>query len=276
MKSLQGRIKSLRQWGLLLTFGLLAGAFLGSCSTPHYAVQSNHAPLLKEKGEVKVEGGATIHPRTMAYDIRGAYAPVENLQVMLSTAAMERSVVTSEFNATREQQAVGMKGVYTEGAVGYFGEFGYVNGAVNIGYGFANAVSRGPNSIMETSLTYGRAFIQPTLGVREDNVEWINSLRLSRLTYYSVASDSIASRSTGGSYGSIYDDYGIPVEQGNYLMMEPSSAILLGFNQLKFKLQLTLAVPLQDYSLSYDGLGIGVGLVYNFRPSTAEQGFRGD
>lgn len=264
----------LRTMTAVFTFGLLAAVFMTSCSSPYYAVQSNHAPLLQEEGELKVEAGATVHPRTLSYDIKAAYSPMENLQVMLSTTSMERSVRQRGYGSVNQQITAGLKGVYTEGAVGYYGEFNNTKAAMSVGYGFANARSRGENTIVETTLDYSNVFIQPTLGIRSENFEWINSLRLSRLSFGSVQADSIPSRAGQGSLFYL-NDVSRPVSGANYLMMQPSSAILLGFNQLKFKLQVTLGVPLQDYVMTYDGLGFGVGLTYNFKPSTADQGFAG-
>lgn len=276
MEYLKSGTSLLRKMTAAITFGLLAGAALTSCSSPYYAVQSNHAPLLQEEGELKVEGGATVHPRSLAYDIKAAYSPLENVQLLLSATAMERSVRQRRDGFNNEQVSAGLKGVYTEGGVGYYGEFGDVKAAMNLGYGFANARSRGENTILETSLNYHNVFVQPSLGLRSENFEWINSLRLSRLSFGSVGTDSIPSR-VGQQNNPYYnDDASRPVSGANYLMMQPSTAILLGFNQLKFRLQVTLGIPLQDYVMTYDGLGFGVGLTYNFKPSTADQGFTGE
>lgn len=264
-----------------LCLGLGGAALLGlsSCSSSSfYPAANNFAPMLQEKGEVKVQGGLSIHAPTLGYDLKAAYAITRHLEVLASTRSLTAAPDQEDGfllpTTTVPPQPDGMRGNHTELGVGLTGENDIFGFELTAGYGFLGGTTYSSDDRLRYEFRGGGFFLQPAIGFREDFAELIFSLRLSNMAYPEISADSLITGAGSNNIDNIFDSAPQEGAQG-YLFLEPAAAVLLGGNQLKFKFQFGFSMPVRNSTFDYDPVNVQMGLVYNFKPSTADQGFMG-
>jgi hypothetical protein len=266
-----------KPFSLLLVAGVLLG--LSSCSTSSFYPSSNNfAPMIQEKGEVKVQGGLSIYANTLGYDLKAAYGITDHLEVLASTSSLSPAPEGQNNwnpNPTLPRQPNGMRGNQTELGLGFTAQNDVLSYELTGGYGFLGGTTYGSNDELKHDFRAGRFFLQPAAGYRGDFAELIFSMRFSSIRFPEISTDTLVG---GGSNRNFAGFDNVPAENSRgYLFLEPAGALLLGGNQLKFKMQVGFALPLQNDQLAfnYEGSNVQIGVVYNFRPSTAEEGFIG-
>jgi hypothetical protein len=268
----------LKPYSLLLAGAVLLG--LSSCSTSSFYPSSNNfAPMVQEKGEVKVQGGLSIYANTLGYDLKAAYGITDHLEVLASTSSLSPAPESQNDwnpNTGALSQPNGMRGNQTELGLGFTAENDVLSYEITGGYGFLGGSTYGSNNELKHDFRAGRFFLQPAAGYRGDFAELIFSMRFTSIRFPEISTDTLVDGNNTGQ--NFFDFDNVPAENSRgYLFLEPAGSLLLGGNQLKFKMQVGFAIPLQNDQLAfnYEGSNVQIGVVYNFRPSTADQGFMG-
>lgn len=234
--------------------------------------------MVQEKGEVKVQGGLSLYGPTLGYDLKAAYGITEHVEVLASTRSLTAGPDQEDnfFPPTTPvpPQPDGMRGNHTELGVGLTGEVEIFDLELTAGYGFLGGTTYSNDDLLRYEFRGRGFFLQPAVGFRGDYAELILSFRLSNMAYPEVSADSLMAGANNNNFNNIFGSAPKEGAQG-YLFLEPAAAVLLGGNQLKFKFQVGFSVPVRNSTFNYHPINAQLGLVYNFKPSTADQGFMG-
>ena len=240
-----------------------------SCQHIYYAPNTANSPLLKEKGETRING-LYSHGGDSEYDgaeLQFAHAFSKNIAVMANGFTASKSEYVDEYSGGNGNTETG-KGSYLELAAGYFKTFdkgkkwvfeiygGYGSGTVKNSYG----------SNEQSTVGFGKFLIQPSIGFKSDYFEFALVPKLSFVNWkvkqhsvtYNINQDNL------DELNSINADPG-------FMTFEPSIIIRGGARALKAQLSLTLSNYRAFTMLYSEGLtesaNLSLGISVNIKPS---------
>lgn len=223
---------------------ILLSAFLYSCRAVFYVPNSVNTPLFTQKGDFNVNGNLGAN----GYDLQAAYAPTNEIGVILNSSFADRS---SDSSSNYH------KHLLIESGVGYYKTLGN-NGRFEIFGGGGLSKVEGSYSYTELFTNnritdrvngkYYRLFIQPSIGVNTTAFQGSFSLRAAYLQTSRLKINN----------------------KPNYLssyLIEPVITLKGGVKRLKTCLQFGVSVP-TDYNEDFRNrwliLNLGISYQINF------------
>jgi len=202
-------------------YAIIISSIMFSACSPAYIPNVVNTPLLKEKGDAKLNANFGVSGN----DFQLAYAVSDNIGLMLNTS----------FEDTKDNDSTGYyhKHNFVEFGVGYFSPVGNIGiASIYGGLGFGN-VNSNYNSVGIHRLVNAnsiRFFLQPSIGVRSNSYE-----------------GSLSSRVVGVM---IF----IPDNERMAIFIEPAITNKVGFKYGKFVVQTGFSIPVSTTNLGYDYL----------------------
>lgn len=222
-----------------LLFSLIIIALLNSCSSL-YIPNSINAPLLTSKNEATI----TVNTGMNGWDLQAAYSPLSHLGLMINTSG---SPILSKTNGYHGHK-------YAEGGLGFTTSFGS-KGVLELysGAGLGNSESQSKVTVNGNSSTekvqgmVTRYFVQPSIGVKNDNAEFAFSTRGVYAEFYNVR------------YGNSTD---LNYRYGTYFEMAFTMRKQMG--NLMFQSQIGASLPLspETTKIKYRPLLMSFGLTW--------------
>ncbi len=237
---------------LLALLSLLATV---SCGPTYYKPTVMNIPNFREKDEVHL--ATNIGTSNFLYsfhgDIQAAYALTNHLAIQANY--MRSSDAVSYRNATSDEFDTDRFFSLGECALGYFMPFDK-HGTFSIfgGYG-AGKVRNNLKLNGECSADLGKLFVQSSMGYRDENIEFIGSIKLAALSYTNRQQ----------TLKQQYDIERFNALNGLIPMIETGWTVRFGSEKVKFQCQATTALelgesPLFQYSILTLSGGICVQL----------------
>ena len=223
-----------------VVFSLVAICFLASSCV--YYPRLTGIPLIREKGDTRIEGGATFMPPTLQASI--SHGLTDNIAIQ----------VAGSFNAEDH---------YTHFAVGHFRNIENrtvmeLYGGFAFGHGYAYNGAK-PGSLSGNFQQYFLQFNIGNIERRRANFEPGAGLRLGYMT----------TQMTDNNFFSLLQQHDpLPVFNLNGIFVEPTVFMRFGGQNLKFHTALGGAKWIQlthkDKRLPWWGLNFGIGFSYSF------------
>ncbi|MBI1226905.1 MAG: hypothetical protein GC192_16860 [Bacteroidetes bacterium] len=222
---------------------ILAISILTACSPKYYVPNTQHVPLLSEKGEVSLTAGGNANQA----EVQVAYAVSNSLGIMGNVGF---------FNPKDDGNGNGGSGRLGELGLGYFKPIGtgFIFETYGlIGFGsFENHFPTSNNGKISGKLSrYG---IQPSIGYKTNNFSIALSSRLSSLHYGEPNGDLVFD-------GMNQIDY--LKENDAFLLLEPALTIRAGLEKVKLQVQLIRGFNLTDSDFRQDESLLSVGVNIN-------------
>lgn len=218
---------------------------LGSCTTQMYVSNAVNAPLLKERGEVKINATPT--------DLQAAVAVTDHIGLMAN----------GFYKGWKGDNQYDHHGGMGELGIGYFKNFGnhlvfenYIGGGAGQVYKQEQFTDRFGNPYVgKFNANAGRAFIQPGIGLRSRFVDLAFTPRFSFVKYTSFSSDNYPADELRKNYLE-NDRLTTPL----FIFAEPAVTLRLGYKFIKLQAQygLTLNVTGQNIKQAPDFGSLGL------------------
>ncbi|MCI0672811.1 MAG: hypothetical protein L0Y64_20380 [Myxococcaceae bacterium] len=233
---------------MVCSLALLAGPFLGACTTTLYRANQVSAPLLRDAGEFK----ATLDLR----NVQLAYAPLPGVG-LLANGYLE--------SYGDEQQVRRGNGGLAELGAGAFGKL-FPNAVWEayggLGYGSVRVDDVKDDGGSPRPVHYDaqalRAFVQPNLGYVTPYFEVAGSLRLSALKHLSLNTSGYTPAELEEQF-LVADEVTRPV----WLFLEPSVTVKVGYKWVKVFVQRTWVQPLGSGALPHESGSAALGISVN-------------
>ncbi|MDB4285671.1 hypothetical protein N9933_00045 [bacterium] len=223
--------------------------FATGCTAPYYIPSSQHIPIIRKKGDLKLAGNLSLK----GPDIHAAYAPAKGLAV--------RGTYSQRFGTTLENYN-SYNHLVGELAIGRFSELGnnwYYE--TYIGYGRGRALGEVtsdigcncnmPNfcqcNLTEESL-YHKGFLQ-------GNVSWAkNTMEVGIAGKFSFVNMERTDKTNTGQ---------ISEEDLRNIFFEPGAVFRVGSEKVKFSIQLGLSIGLSEANIVHNPITGAIGLQYS-------------
>lgn len=244
----------------ILLVAVLGMAF-ASCNHKYYVPTTINAPMLTEKNEFMGQLGVGFTESSDFVHFQGAYGITNEVGVMvngLTTGGNTRYgvVVPSQDYGFGHQFELGL---------GYHKPLGDLFGTeiyAGYGTGYQKHGYYQDGQPDATSVIRNRAyFIQPSIGLRTDIVDFIFTLRFNTVDFHSVDTSSVAlPENESMALRSMMNN---PVQY----YFQPGLTLRLGYRYLKFQTQLSLMGLSNDQrDFPVNNLNFNIGLTFHFAP----------
>lgn len=244
---------------LLVFLSLLATV---SCGPTYYKATMMNVPNFKEKGEAHF--ATNLGTSNVFYsfhgDVQGAYAVTNHLAIQ-GNYMIGSDVVryrTFGFNDVETQRFFSLG----EAAIGYFEPLDK-SGTFSVfgGYG-AGKVSNDVQLAGASSADLSKLFVQSSVGIRDENIEFIGSAKLSALNYTNRKQ-------------TLKDQFDIDrfnALSSTIAMLETGLVIRFGGEKVKFQMQGTTALQLVQKPLfMYSPLTLSAGVCFQLNTKTKKE-----
>jgi len=250
-----------------ILFSLLIMITASSCYHVYYAPNTAHAPLLSEKGEVRINGlyASGGDSDFDGGEIQAAAAVSKNIGVMVNTMFVGKTESVSEWNGANAHDESG-KGSYIEFAGGLFKNFdqkkkwiGEIYGGM--GLGTANNTYE-MNYASKVGIT--KFFIQPSVGYKSAYFEFILVPKISWVNWKVKTGESFSGGPNDPQPSFVYDLNNIR-RKPSFINVEPSLILRAGGENFKLQGALSFSNFDDDYS-PVETLNASVGISINLKP----------
>jgi hypothetical protein len=239
----------------LLPFLLIL--LLSGCNRYYYAPNKANIPSLREKNDMRVEGGVGSGVMMEGADLQASYAVSKNIGIMVNGAVNQNQSGSGEFSEDDRTRSV-----FYEAGIGYFKEFDEnpywlfeIYGGMGRGsYYIENA------SVKLPRINQNRFFAQPSISYTHPskNIEFGIASRMAVVNY-------LHTPFTFNSSGSFEQELNELSRYPNKFVWEPSFRFSGGFDLVKFYVSVTPSLsPSRDFAYrDLMNLGLGVRLTFN-------------
>jgi hypothetical protein len=242
----------------LLPFLLIL--LLSGCNRYYYAPNKANIPSLREKNDMRVEGGFGNGVMMEGADLQASYAVSKNIGIMVNGAVNQNQSGTGNFSETDRTRSV-----FYEAGVGYFKEFDEnPNWLFEIYGGMGRGAYYVENaSIRLPQINHHRFFAQPSITYSHPtkNIEFGVASRVAVLHYLNAP----FAFTTSDTFEQQLNELG---KNPNKFLWEPSFRFSAGFNVVKFYVSYTPSLSPSRYFEFRDimNLNLGIRLTFNTRP----------
>lgn len=202
-----------------------------ACNPVFYASNAHNVPLLKEKHEVRIGGGATMTEDLIGPDVQVAYAAGRNLGIIANGAYLKGGSESTSWEG---------HGYIAEAGAGYFKPLGrFLVAEVYGGGGFSRVTNKRYDEGF--SVNFFKPFILPVLGFRSNYFEFGFSPKVALVRYSEpFILDANWVTDPNGNY--LIDQNGYPVlnirkQKQTFFAFEPALTLRAGFRSAKVQLQ---------------------------------------
>lgn len=225
-------------------------ALFSSCATVYYAPNTHNIPLLKEQGEVKIQGGIGMAQDVRTTEFQGAFAVTDRFAVM-SNYSYFYGRGEGLFELQNDNAHL------LEVGGGYTLPFANDNLIFEVygGYGFGTGTTWSDPG--NTDFSLNRFFIQPDIAFSSDILDAGFSLRGAFHNYYSVQHNPEV----------MVTQPHVLQEGSNYFMAEPAVFVRVGYRFIKAQMQAGWSVNLTDPAFRQQPFLISGMLVIDIRKS---------
>ena len=243
----------LRQIFLLSILAILSS----SCAKVMYKPNMVNVPTFKEKGEIK----GTIS----SSNFQGAYAVTENIGVMLNgyykpggwTGSYDDGFDFVDYEYVNDRSLVELGG-------GYFGALSddaiwevYGGGGLgNITYNYIRNINQTLDYQNLYSVGFMKFFVQPSIGISNDYVDFIVSTRLVGIKFSTP-------KTSGYTEQDLINENIFGLDQSMYLFMEPAMTFRFGYKWAKIHMQYAYSAKLTDDNLNAKETMFNMGITVN-------------
>lgn len=237
------------------------GMAFASCNHHYYVPTSINAPMLTEKNEFMGQLGVGFTETSDFVHFQGAYGITNEVGVMVNGLTTGGNTRYGIVNPTEDYGF----GHQFELGVGYHKPFGDVFGAeIYAGYGTAyqkHGYIRDNEPDAFSEIRNRAYFIQPSIGLRTNVVDFIFTLRFNTVDFHSVDTSAAAlpeneSRALRSMSTNNIQNY-----------FQPGITLRLGYKYLKFQTQLSLMGLSNDQrDFPVNNLNFNIGLTFHFAP----------
>jgi hypothetical protein len=230
-----------------LIIAAAATAMFSSCSTTMYVSNAVNVPLLKEKGEVKINVDQN--------DLQMSVAVGENLGVM----------VNGFYKSHTADNNYSHKGQLAEVGVGYFRPLGHENvifetyGGIGVGTLSKRENFRAPDNSAYTasfSAQGTKLFLQPSIGYASRYFDVAFTPRFSFVKYTRFNSEYYTDLQLAEDY--LDNDR---IKDGMFAFAEPAITLRGGYKFIKLQLQYGLTMNMGTKDIRHDNSFSSIGLV---------------
>lgn len=242
---------------ILICCAAASALFFQSCKIM-YTPNMQNVPLMQEKNEVK----ATVGPS----DLQAAYAVTENVGVMLNgqykkpTWTWTAGNTAYKYESRKTLVEAGAGYSMKLGASGIFETYGGAGiGKVTYNRSYSDT-SGGPTTTTDRyTASTTRFFIQPSVGVTNENVDFAFSTRIVGLKFSNIDT-------AGYTQDILLEEDLSNLNKPLYTFFEPALTLRVGYKYVKFHLQAIYSIKLNQDRLNYLPFSINFGAHINIAP----------
>jgi len=235
---------------------ILVYATLPGCLPYYYAPNSHNIPMFRQKGEVRIEAATGMGSLTSGAEFKGAYAAGNHTGLIFNTFFNNgEGFLARTFEVSNDKA----RGNLVEGGMGYFTNFGNEKFIFEtyggIGGGKIKNYYRDFQTLNNTEgsslINYSRYFIQPSLGLVTNYIDFIISARFAGLSLNTIRTD-----------GGVTRDLEELNRNKSMFLVEPAVTLRFGWKPVKFQLQLVLSDDLNDFPLAKEFRYLNLGVIF--------------
>lgn len=229
---------------------------ISSCIPVYYAPNSQNVPLFKERKEANISGAVSYGMNSIGVDLQVAHAVTDHIGWMCNYNHWgARWNQKNEPGNLLYQSEGAHKGDIFELGIGYFTMLKNNRMVFETygGYGWTSAKNE-YGSAVKSEVRGNRYFVQPAIGWHFKSVTMGVSMRIVGLDYNSFSFSGPHSNKPNDSFKNLIDH---PFS----VFIEPGFVLRVGSEKVKFQLQLTFSLPINNPDMDYDLLSISTGLV---------------
>ena len=219
------------------------------CSQYYYAPNSHNVPLFKRNGEARFEATAVSGPPLGGAEFKGAVAVSNHVGVMANAF----------FNSANGLEGnVIAKGNFFEMGAGYFNLLKDSKSIFETYGGFGVGKIRNEDiagsSGEGSEVKFSRFFVQPSIGFQKRPFEVALSMRLVGLNYGKITNTNSVINDP---------DFSLLEQTSIYFFIEPGFTIRLGWDEVKFHLQIVASEAVNNYPLPRANINLNFGLNFS-------------
>lgn len=241
MRQLPDPKKFTQTFPILLAF--LSYIMLCACSATYYSANSQNVPLMREQGDVKIQGGLAMGDET------------EKVEFQASGAVTDHWALMFNFCHYHDADNSAGNGNITEVGAGYYNTLNDKRWIYEAyaGYGLGDGSNRFSSS--NTSFKLDRMFVQPNFGYSLKNFEIVVSLRGAYMNYRDV-------RQFHSN-----PELNYPLYEKGYYVLEPALTLRGGYKYLKVQLQISHSENLTQHDFYQDKTHVSAMLYIDLQRS---------
>ena len=237
---------------------------LVSCTHYHYTPNTNNVPLLKSKGEGKINANYYSTDEADGGELQGAFAIGKHTGIMVNvlSAGSDHSI-SSEFY----DEEYG-RGYYAEAGVGYFTPVNNSKWIFETYTGFGIGSIKNGYSNSETARTgIKKIFVQPSIGYAGKGLEFALSSKLSWVNL-NIRNSTVTAANNWADL--------LPInyirENPSSILWEPGIMIRGGFKGLMITANYTASVNLLEaWQQENYAFGLGLSIPFKLKPKANEK-----
>ena len=241
----------------ILIFISCSVLFMPSCKIM-YTPNMQNVPLLKEKNEVRATVGFS--------DYQAAYALTNNIGIMVNGQYKKPTWTLTSGSTEYKYES---KKTLIEGGAGYFKPLGkngifetYAGGgmgSVTFDRSYSDTTGGPSTSFDKYSAKTTRYFIQPSIGLSIENLDFAFSTRFVSLKFSNI---DTAGYTPNGLFEQDLSD----LDKTTYMFIEPALILRLGWKYVKFHFQALLSLPLNSEPINFVPFSVNFGIHINIAP----------
>lgn len=226
---------------------------LSACTATYYSANSQNVPLMKEQGDIKIQGGVGGGEEANKMELQVSGSPVDHFALMLNYAHYSSETENLTFGSIDPTE--GGEGALVELGAGYYGALPNKMWVYECYAGFGRGYGENIFSSEYTSFKLDRLFIQPNFGFSSDFFDAIFSVRGAYLNYRDVR--QFSSDPQNPLNARLY--------QQGYFMLEPSLTIRTGYKFAKAQFQVGYSGNLTHENFPQDHMHVSFMLMVDLR-----------